>query len=79
MRDGQFAASVIEELYYDFARNRRKVYLINFNRGLCFGFGVFLGGTVVVAIITVILAWLANWFPTFSDFFTWLIDVMSRR
>lgn len=77
--DRRLTAGMIEDLYYDFASRRRNVYWINFLRGLAFGLGVFLGGTVVVAILVAIIAWLANFFPSFADFFNWLIDAMSKK
>ncbi len=77
--DRYVTTEIIDELYYDFSRNRRKVYWINFVRGIFFGLGVFIGGTVVVAALIAIMAWLANFFPTFADFFNWLIDIMSRK
>jgi len=42
---------LLEELFYDFHTNRYHVYWMNFLRGLCFGFGTLLGGTVLVAIL----------------------------
>lgn len=53
----------MEELFYDFHRNRKQVYMMNFVRGIFFGLGSVLGGTVVVALIVWLLA-------LFSD--TWL-------
>ncbi len=48
--------TVLEELFYDFNRSRYQVYKMNFIRGIFFGFGSVLGGTVVIAI----LLWLLN-------------------
>jgi hypothetical protein len=44
---------LIEDLFYDFHRSRAEVYKMNFIRGLFFGFGSVLGGTVIIAL----LAW----------------------
>lgn len=77
--DRYVTTEIIDELYYDFSRNRRRVYLINFNRGIFFGLGVFIGGTVVVAILVGVIAWLAKFFPPFSDFFNWLLDILSKK
>ncbi len=46
---------LIEELFNDFHSNRRQVYWMNFTRGLFFGFGTLLGGTVLVAFLIWIL------------------------
>jgi len=43
--------ALIEDLFYDFNRNRNQVYQMNFIRGIFFGLGSVLGGTVVVALV----------------------------
>ncbi len=40
---------MMEELFNDMYRDRRNIYIMNFFRGIFFGFGSVLGGTVVVA------------------------------
>lgn len=50
--------ALIEDLFYDFNRNRVEVYKMNFIRGIFFGFGSILGGTVVIAL----LAWVLSFF-----------------
>jgi len=49
---------LIEDLFYDFNRARAEVYKMNFIRGIFFGFGSVLGGTVVIAL----LAWMLSLF-----------------
>ena len=49
---------IIEELFYDLHRSRVEVYKMNFVRGIFFGFGSVLGGTVIIAI----LAWILSLF-----------------
>lgn len=49
---------ILEDLFYDFNRNRHQVYVMNFVRGIFFGFGSVLGATVLVAI----LAWTLSLF-----------------
>ena len=46
---------LIEELFNDFYSSRHQVYWMNFTRGLFFGFGTLLGGTVLVAFLIWIL------------------------
>jgi hypothetical protein len=58
---------MFEQLFDDFYANRGRVYKINFFRGLFFGFGSVLGGTVIVGFLVWILSRLANWFPFISD------------
>jgi hypothetical protein len=56
----------MEDLFYDFHRSRVQVYKMNFVRGIFFGFGSVLGGTVVIAL----LAWALGFFaqvPGASD------------
>jgi hypothetical protein len=48
--------AILEDLFYDFHKSRRQVYLMNFFRGIFFGVGSILGGTVVIALIL----WLLN-------------------
>lgn len=59
-------ASLLEDLFYDFNRNRIEIYKMNFIRGVFFGLGSVLGGTVVVALIV----WLLHFFvqlPVIGD------------
>jgi len=48
----------LEDLFHDFHRNRAQVYKMNFVRGIFFGFGSVLGGTVLIAL----LAWVLSFF-----------------
>lgn len=50
--------AVLEDLFYDFNRSRAQIYKLNFVRGLFFGFGSVLGGTVLIAL----LVWLLSLF-----------------
>lgn len=40
---------VLQDFFEDFYRQRRRVYLMNFIRGVWFGIGTFIGGTIVLA------------------------------
>jgi len=57
-RDNQNGSrkKIIEELFMDFNRSRADVYKINFVRGIFFGLGSVLGGTIVVAIFIWLLS-----------------------
>lgn len=57
-RDNERAArqGVLEDLFYDFNRSRGEVYKMNFVRGIFFGLGSVLGGTVIVTLIVWILS-----------------------
>jgi hypothetical protein len=50
--------SLIEDLFYDFNRSRAEVYKMNFIRGIFFGLGSVLGGTILIAL----LAWALSFF-----------------
>lgn len=67
---------LLEELFNDFNTNRHQVYLMNFVRGICFGFGTVLGGTVVVAFIIWILSQLAGWFPGLGEAINQFINAL---
>jgi hypothetical protein len=56
-RDNERAAreSVLEDLFYDFNRSRTQIYGMNFVRGIFFGLGSALGGTVIIALAIWIL------------------------
>lgn len=61
--------SLIEELFYDFNRSRSQVYVMNFVRGILFGAGSVIGGTVVIGLLIWILSLLGNVIPPLGDFF----------
>lgn len=43
--------SMMEELFNDYYDDRRNVYKMNFVRGIFFGLGTVIGGTIIVAAI----------------------------
>ena len=47
---------LLEELFNDLYKDRGNIYLVNFVRGLFFGLGSVLGGTIVVALIVWIMS-----------------------
>lgn len=59
--------NLIEELFYDFHRSRRQVYWMNFNRGIFFGFGTILGGTVLITTLIWLLGQLVE-FPYVGEY-----------
>lgn len=48
----------LEDWFHDYYRHRLKVYHMNFIRGIMFGFGSVIGGTVMIAL----LLWLLTFF-----------------
>jgi hypothetical protein len=69
--------NLIEELFYDFNRSKAQVYWMNFTRGIFFGFGTLLGGTILVAILAWILSQFAG-FPYIGDYFRIIIDALKH-
>jgi hypothetical protein len=71
--------AVLQDLFYDMYRYRGRIYHINLIRGIFFGFGSILGGTLLIALLIALLTFLAQIFPPISDFFTWLIQALQRH
>lgn len=61
--------AILEDLFYDFNRSRVQIYKMNFIRGVMFGAGTVIGGTVVIALLVWVLSLLANVIPPLDDFF----------
>ena len=61
--------AMLEDMFNDYYRNRHKVYLMNFVRGIFFGLGSVLGGTIVVALLIWVLIHLGNAVPPLHNFF----------
>jgi hypothetical protein len=70
--------AILEELFYDFHRSRRQVYLMNFFRGIFFGFGSILGGTLVIALVVWLLSLLADIPGGIGDFIQYIVDTVQN-
>lgn len=70
--------SVLEDLFNDFNRNRFTIYKFNFFRGIFFGLGSVLGGTLVVALLIGLLNFTGHLVPGIADFLNNIIDVMQQ-
>jgi hypothetical protein len=71
--------TVIEELFYDFNVSRAQIYRMNFFRGIFFGLGSVLGGTIVVALLIWILSLVVGFFPPLEDFFNGVTDTIQSK
>jgi len=70
--------AVLEDLFNDFNRNRFTIYKFNFFRGIFFGLGSVLGGTLVVALLIGLLNFTGHLVPGIADFLNNIIDVMKQ-
>lgn len=70
--------AVLEDLFNDFNRNRYAIYRMNFFRGISFGFGSVLGGTVVIALVVWLLNVIGWLIPSVGGFVTQIVDVVQK-
>jgi hypothetical protein len=61
-----------------YVENRKKILLTNFLRGIFFGLGTFLGGTIVVAFVIWLLSQTVDIFPWAHDFTERLINSLQK-
>ena len=76
--ESQANFQVGEEAFYDYHRKRGQVYRINFFRGMFFGFGTILGGTLLVAL----LIWFLSQFigiPVVGDAVRQIIETIQNK
>ena len=73
--------ALLEELFNDFNRNRYEIYKINFFRGIFFGFGSLLGGTMLIVLSVWVLNLTGQLVPSVAGFIDQILNVMqnSRR
>lgn len=69
--------SVLEELFNDFNRNRFTVYRFNFIRGIFFGLGSVIGGTVVIGLIVWLLNLTGHLVPGVAGFINHVVELMQ--
>lgn len=71
--------AVLEDLFNDFNRNRYTIYKFNFVRGIFFGFGSVLGGTVVVALVVWLLNVTGQLVPSVAGFIDGVVEMMQQN
>jgi hypothetical protein len=62
-----------------YVANRWRIVRMNFLRGVAFGLGTFLGGTIVVAIVVWFLTQTVDLFPWARDFTERIIDSLDKK
>ena len=69
--------AILEDLFYDFHSSRKEVYAMNFVRGIFFGVGSVIGGTVVVALLVWLLSLFTDIPGGFGDFIQYIVNVVQ--
>lgn len=69
---------MLEEMFNDMYDSRRRIYKVNFIRGITFGAGSVLGGTVLITLIVWILSLFVN-FPLIGDYFKGAQQSIEQR
>lgn len=78
--DSEIAArkAMLREIFYDIHRPRRDIYWTNFTRGIFFGFGSVIGGTVLIALTIWGLTFLVDIPGGVGDFISIIIDTVQQ-
>ncbi len=71
--------AVLEDLFYDFYSSRRQVYWFNFIRGIFFGVGSILGGTIVIALVLWLLNLLVDIPGGVGDFIQYIVNIVQNK
>lgn len=71
--------AILEDLFYDFHKSRKQVYFTNFVRGLFFGVGSVLGGTVIIALILWLLHLLVDIPGGVGDFVQYIVNIVQNN
>ena len=70
---------LIEQLFYDFHSSRREVYWLNFWRGLSFGVGSVIGGTLIVALVLWLLSLLVDLPGGVGEFIKYIVNTVQQK
>ncbi|SRR5574344_1153296 len=68
LKNKQQEQQIIDSLIESVFARRSKVIRLNFWRGVAFGLGSALGGTIILAITLWFLSSVVDWFPLIGDF-----------
>jgi len=67
-KDMKAKRDTLDELFHDIYSDRKRIYKVNFVRGIFFGLGSVIGGTVIVALIVWTLSLFVN-VPVLGELF----------
>ncbi|MEO5949068.1 MAG: DUF5665 domain-containing protein [Candidatus Saccharimonas sp.] len=70
---------LLEDLFNDMNRSRFTVYKMNFFRGVFFGFGSVLGGTVLIGLLVWILSMTGAVVPGLANFVQDVTDTIQQK
>lgn len=70
--------NMIEELFFDFNRSKADIYWINFQRGIFFGIGSVIGGTILIALVLWLLSLLVDLPGGIGEFVKSIIEVVQN-
>jgi hypothetical protein len=71
--------AILEDLFYDFHKTRHQIYWMNFTRGIFFGVGSVLGGTVVIALIIWLLSLLVDLPGGIGSFVQFVVNIVKQH
>lgn len=71
--------AILEDLFYDFHKRRGQVYWLNFVRGIWFGVGSVLGGTLVIAVVLWLLNLLVDLPGGVGSLIQYIIDTVQQK
>jgi hypothetical protein len=70
---------LLENIFYDFNTSRKEVYWMNFWRGIFFGIGSVIGGTLIVALAVWILTILVDLPGGIGEFVQFIVDTVQNK
>lgn len=69
---------LMQNIFHDMYRDRKKIYHLNFMRGIMFGVGSAIGGTIVIALVVWSLSFFIN-VPVIGDYVYEILQVVEQR
>jgi hypothetical protein len=68
----------VQKLYQESYKDRKRIYHVSFFRGIFFGLGSVIGGTIIIAIVIWLFSFLVD-LPGIGNFFRELIETINSR